>query len=60
MLMMEIVVIYHLCEGFSRRFLSNFYTIDVILKTTPMIEIQDYYYCKNDMVGLEINQISMS
>lgn len=32
----------------------DFYTIDVILKTTPMIEIQDYYYCKNDMVGLEI------
>ncbi|MEZ7509472.1 T9SS type B sorting domain-containing protein [Cloacibacterium sp. Arc13] len=32
----------------------DFYTINVVLKTTPMIEIPDYYYCKNDMVGLEI------
>lgn len=32
----------------------DFYTINVDLKTTPMIEILDYYYCKNDMVGLEI------
>lgn len=32
----------------------DFYTIDVILKTTPMIEIPDYYYCKNDMLGIEI------
>lgn len=37
-------------EGFC----PDFYTINVVLKTTPMIEIQDYYYCKNDMVGLEI------
>ena len=37
-------------EGFC----PDFYTIDVILKTTPMIEIPDYYYCKNDMVGIEI------
>ena len=32
----------------------DFYTINVDLKTTPMIEIPDYYYCKNDMVGIEI------
>ena len=32
----------------------DFYTINVVLKTTPMIEIPDYYYCKNDMVGIEI------
>ena len=32
----------------------DFYTINVDLKTTPMIEIPDYYYCKNDMVGLVI------
>ena len=32
----------------------DFYTINVDLKTTPMIEISDYYYCKNDMVGIEI------
>ena len=37
-------------EGFC----PDFYTIDVILKTTPMIEIPDYYYCKNDMLGIEI------
>lgn len=37
-------------EGFC----PDFYTIDVVLKTTPMIEIPDYYYCKNDMVGIEI------
>lgn len=37
-------------EGFC----PDFYTINVDLKTTPMIEIPDYYYCKNDMVGLEI------
>lgn len=37
-------------EGFC----PDFYTINVVLKTTPKIEIQDYYYCKNDMVGLEI------
>ncbi len=37
-------------EGFC----PDFYTINVILKTTPMIEIPDYYYCKNDMVGIEI------
>ena len=37
-------------EGFC----PDFYTINVVLKTTPMIEIPDYYYCKNDMVGLEI------
>lgn len=37
-------------EGFC----PDFYTIDVILKTTPMIEIPDYYYCKNDTVGIEI------
>ena len=35
-------------------FCPDFYTIDVVLKTTPMIEIPDYYYCKNDMVGIEI------
>lgn len=35
-------------------FCPNFYTINVVLKTTPMIEIPDYYYCKNDMVGIEI------
>lgn len=32
----------------------DYFTIDVVLKTTPMIEIRDYYYCKNDMVGIEI------
>lgn len=32
----------------------DFYTINVDLKTTPMIEIKDHYYCKNDMVGIEI------
>ena len=32
----------------------DFYTINVDLKTTPMIKIQDYYYCKNDEKGLEI------
>ncbi len=37
-------------EGFC----PDFYTINVVLKTTPMIEIPDYYYCKNDMVGIEI------
>ena len=37
-------------EGFC----PDFYTIDVILKTTPMIEIPNYYYCKNDMLGIEI------
>lgn len=35
-------------------FCPNFYTINVDLKTTPMIEIPDYYYCKNNMVGIEI------
>lgn len=35
-------------------FCPNYFTIDVVLKTTPMIKIDDYYYCKNDMVGLEI------
>ena len=53
--MMEIVGDLHLCEGFSRRFLSRFYTINVVLKTTPMIKIDDHYYCKNDEIGLEIN-----
>ena len=33
---------------------TDFYTIDVVLKTTPMIDITDYYYCKNDEIGLEI------
>lgn len=37
-------------EGFC----PDFYTINVVLKTTPMIEIPDYYYCKNDEIGLEI------
>lgn len=37
-------------EGFC----PDFYTINVDLKTTPMIKILDYYYCKNDMVGIEI------
>lgn len=32
----------------------NYFTIDVLLNKTPMIEIPDYYYCKNDMLGIEI------
>ena len=35
-------------------FCPNYFTIDVVLKKTPIIEIQDYYYCKNDEIGLEI------
>lgn len=37
-------------EGFC----PNYFTIDIVLKKTPIIEIQDYYYCKNDEIGLEI------
>ena len=35
-------------------FCPNYFTIDVVLKKTPMIKIQNYYYCKNDEIGLEI------
>ena len=35
-------------------FCPNYFTIDIVLKKTPIIEIQDYYYCKNDEIGLEI------
>ena len=32
----------------------NFYTIDIQLNKTPIININDYYYCKNDVLGLDI------
>lgn len=32
----------------------NFYTIDTTVSKTPIIKINDYYYCKNDQVGLDI------
>ena len=35
-------------------FCPNFYTIDVKLNKTPIITINDEYYCKNDLVGLDI------
>ena len=35
-------------------FCPDFYTIDITLNKTPMINIADYYYCKNDNIGLDI------
>ena len=32
----------------------SFYTIDVTLNKTPIINIGDYYYCKNNTVGIDI------
>lgn len=32
----------------------SFYTINVHLNKAPIISLPDYYYCKNDLVGLEI------
>lgn len=32
----------------------NYYTIDVKINKTPIFKINDYYYCKNDQIGLDI------
>lgn len=35
-------------------FCPDFFTIDVVLNTTPMMSIADAYYCKNDLIGIDI------
>lgn len=35
-------------------FCPNYYTVDVQINETPIININDFYYCKNDLIGFDI------
>ena len=39
---------------FQEGFCPDFYTIDLKLNEVPIVKIEDQYYCKNDIVGIEI------
>jgi len=39
---------------FQEGFCPDFYTIDLKLNEVPIVKIEDQYYCKNDIVGIDI------